>query len=118
MSYTIHHQNIQQLLIEIYKSQNGLDTGDLGNLFQIRNLNYSLRGEPSFLVPSVNTVLSDQNYLRYFGAAIWNSVPLIIRNSSSIAIFKEQINKWKPETCPCRLCQDYVKGLGFIKLTE
>ena len=25
-SYTIDHQNIQQLLIEIYKSQNGLDT--------------------------------------------------------------------------------------------
>ena len=74
-------------------------------LFKIRNLNYSLRGEPSFPVPSVNTVLSGQNSLRYFGAVIWNSVPLSITNSSSVAIFKEQIKNGSLK----HALADYVK---------
>ena len=28
--------------------------------------------------------------------------------------FKNKIEKWKPENCPCRLCNAYINNIGFV----
>ena len=35
-------------------------------------------------------------------------------NSASLAIFKQKIKSWTPVNYPCRLCLNYVEGVGFV----
>ena len=52
--------------------------------------------------------------VRHLGPKIWNIVPQNIRESSSLNEFKSLIKFWKPDTCPCRLCKNYIAQVGFI----
>ena len=70
------------------------------------------------LLSPVNTVLKGKNSLRYLGPILWNSLPLKIRDISKLTIFTTQIKKWKPEHCPCRLCADYIRDVGFVTIIE
>ena len=35
---------------------------------------------------------------------------------NSLSSFKEQIGKWHPENCLCRLRKPYIQNIGFINL--
>ena len=59
-SFTIHHQNIQLLAIEIYKAIHNLPGGNLGEFFARSNHNYNLRSESEQLLANVSTVLKDK----------------------------------------------------------
>ena len=111
-SFCIHHQNIHTLMIEIYKTLNNI-TDNTYNFFVRNNHNANLRSQPDLLIPSVKSVFKGKNSLRYFGSLTWNSVPIDIRKSESLSLFKEKIRNWKPE-CSCRLCKEYIKGAGYI----
>ena len=73
-TFTIHHQNIQSLAIEIYKAMNNLPGGDLSEFFVRNNHNYNLRARSELTIPSINTVFKGQNSISYFGSVIWNSI--------------------------------------------
>ena len=113
-SFTIHHQNIQLLAIEIYKAIHNLPGGNLSEFFVRNNHNYNLRSESELLLPNVNTVFKGQNSISYFGSVIWNSIPFELRKASSYQIFRSEIKRWRPTNCPCRLCKNYIGNLGFI----
>ena len=117
-SFCIHHQNIQTLAIEMYKINYGLAEGSFKDLFENmeEHRSYNLRSKSKFLTPSVNTESKGKNSIRYLGPIIWSSVPTEIRNAETIILFKKQIRKWKPENCPCKLCQHFVNGVGFVTL--
>ena len=53
--------------------------------------------------------------LRYLGPIIWNLVPENIKNFENVDKFRLAIRNWKPENCPCRLCQVYIDQLGFVE---
>ena len=112
-SFCIHHQNIHKLMIEIYKTLNDIDN-TYSNIFVRISHNVNLRSKPDLLIPSVNSVLKGKHSLRYFGSLMWNSLPINIRNSESLSIFKAKIKVWKPDNCTCRLCKEYLNGVGFI----
>ena len=114
-SFSIHHQNIQTLAIEIYKIFDGLSTSDYKEIFVFRSNNYNTRSNYDLAIPLVNTVLRGKNSLRYLGSIIWNSIPLNIRSVDSFNTFKSKICQWKPEGCQCRLCLNYVSGVGFMQ---
>ena len=113
-SFTIHHQNIQLLSIEIYKAIHNLPGGNLSEFFVRNNHNYNLRSESELLLPNVNTFFKGQNSISYFGSVIWNSIPLKLRKASSYQIFRSEINRWRPTNCHCRLCKNYIGNVGFI----
>ena len=48
------------------------------------------------------------------GAKIWNLSPRETKNSSSLTVFTNKIRMWTPEKCPCKLCQRYIKNVGYI----
>ena len=48
------------------------------------------------------------------GAKIWKSVPQERKSSPSLKTFKARIKVWK-RNCPCRLCKQCIKNLGYIK---
>ena len=41
-----------------------------------------------------------------------------LKNANSLEIFKSELKKWKPEHCPCCLCNLYVQNFGFIWKTK
>ena len=65
--------------------------------------------------------LAQKKYVQYriesvsnLAAKLWNLLPREIKNSSSLTVFKNKIRKWTPEKCPCKLCQTYIKNIGYI----
>ena len=95
-SFCIHHQNIQRLLIEIYKALHDISRNSLKELFVKRESTISLRSKPERVIPSINSVLKGKNSLRYFGSVIWNSLPIKIREVHSISSFVTKTKQWKP----------------------
>ena len=114
-SVTIHYRNIQKLGIEIYKVKNNLSPLLMHEIFPDRHYNGpNLRSQTEFELPHVNSVKNGRETLRFIGPKVWNIIPDSIKNSKSLSIFKNKIRNWIPENCPCRLCKDYVQGVGFI----
>ena len=115
-SVTIHHRNIQKVGIEVYKAKNNLSPIIMKEIFSDRNYNGpNLRSQTDYELPHVNTV-KGQLTLRFLGAKIWDIIPSSIKEASSLTIFKNKIKNWIPEDCPCKLCKDYVQGLGFVSI--
>ena len=54
------------------------------------------------------------NVQENLGLRIWNLFPDKLKQLADIHVFKEEVKKWKPENCPCRLCKTYIPHVGFI----
>ena len=118
-SFTIHHQNIQSLVIEMYKVVNDLSTTTFAKLFtKKQSSSLQLRSQAYFKIPRVRTELFGKNTLRYMGPVMWNTVPLEIRQVNSLNSFKKLIRKWKPIDSPCRLCKNYIADVGFLNICQ
>ena len=116
-SFTIHHQNIQSMLIEIYKSLNKVSAENFFDSlfeFKFRKSQFSLE----LKMPFCNLVCRGKNSIRYFGPQNWNSVPFEIRNATTLEDCSRKIKCWKPEECTCRLCMHYEREVDFVKVTE
>ena len=113
-SFSVHHCNIQTLVIEMYKIYIDISVPIFKDLFQLRNNGYCLRDNSYFQRVNVKSVYNGENSLRYFAPIIWDLVPTEIKNSDSLSIFIKRIRCWKPQFCPCRLCKVFVPQLGFL----
>ena len=117
-SVCIHHRNIQNLAIEMYKVKNGISPPLLNEIFEEREES-STRSGFTFVRPKVSTVYKGLNSLRNFGPIVWNTMlPNAIKSSTSLDQFKNSIKSWTPDNCLCRLCKDYVQGVGFTHITS
>ena len=38
----------------------------------------------------------------------------LLKRNNSVRVFKENVKKWIPTNCHCRLCKPFHAGLGFI----
>ena len=117
-SFCIHHQNIQRLLIEIYKALHDTSGNSLKEFFVKRESTISLRSKPELVIPSVNSILKGKISLRYFASVIWNSLPIEIREDHLISSFVTKIKQWKPIACPCTVCKSYIGRVGYIKISD
>ena len=115
-SLCIHHRNIQMVAIEMYKVKNNLGHEILNDLFR---LNPNPRAGRDFFRPNVNTVFMGEGSIRYFGPIVWNTMlPVNYKSITTLDKFRDEIKLWIPENCPCRVCKEYVQGLGFATLYE
>jgi hypothetical protein len=103
----------------MYKVFNGIAPPFMEDVFQrhhnalAENVSSNTRSKSNFYNPSnPRTVKHGLETLRNLGPKLWEMIPLDIRNSISLSVFKLKIKKWVPHSCPCRLCKDFVPGLG------
>ena len=83
------------------------------------NSNYNgpdIRTGKQFYQPKVKTTFKGQESLTYFAPKIWNMVPEEYKSLSSLDKFKNEIKTWKPSECPCRLCKNYIPGVGYMNV--
>ena len=67
-----------------------------------------------WVLPKVRTVNNGIETLKYRGPVVWNLIPDEIKMSKSLESFKDKIVNWKPQGCECRLCKEYIPGLGYL----
>ena len=106
----LSHNNCFSMAAEIYKVANDLSVGSFKDLFDFKD-KYTIH------IPLVNTELKGKNSIRYFGAVVWNAIPINIRTTKSLNGFKNRIKSWKPK-CPCQLGKTFLQEVGFINITE
>ena len=85
------------------------------DLFERKNINYNLCSQPDFVIPQVKSVYKGSNSLRYFGPIIWNLILKEIKNCDTLASFISKIRQWRPNSCPCRICKNFIANVGFIE---
>ena len=114
-SFTVHERNIQSLAIEMFKAKMKIGPSLLEDIFTLTEYNGpSLRSKSEFNRPNINTVHFGEDSLKYLGPLIWDLIPNGIKSIGNLEQFKSEVRKWSPEKCPCRLCKNYVEGLGYV----
>ena len=86
---SIHQKHLHFLATEIYKSVNNLNPQFMWNYFNFSTLpcRYGI------------------NSLLFRGASLWNNLPCIVKESHSVAKFKEKIKELENLTCSCVMCR-------------
>ena len=74
-------------------------------------------GENIFQTYNVKTVSWGTETLAHLGPKLWTIIPEDMK-SFSLSKFTQKIRKWRPKKCPCRLCKTYIKGLGFVSISD
>ena len=113
-SFTIHHRNLQQLAIEMYKVHMNLSPDIMQSIFQESSNPYNLRNKNPFKGHNVRTVYYGTETISFRGPKTWALVPAEIKASKSLEEFKSKVKAWKPVGCTCRLCKPYVHNIGFL----
>ena len=77
------------------------------------------RSGDTFDRPNVNSVKKGDRSLRSFGPIVWNTMlPDKLKQCKCLSEFQIAIKSWQPGNCPCELCKTYIKGLGYVTLSD
>ena len=68
----------------------------------------------NYEIPSTKTVSYGLESIRYLGPKIWKLVPDELKELKSLELFKQKVKSLKFEDCPCKLCKNYIHGVGYI----
>ena len=113
-SFSIHHRNIQTLVIEIFKFLSGLSSQNMNEVFQVKSpAAIYLRDKNELYSRNSKIVAYGTESVSFMVPKSWSIVPQELENSQSLYSFKNSIRKWKPN-CPCLLCKTYLQHVDFI----
>ena len=105
---------MKNMAVEIYKILNKMGPGYLSSLFEKSNVPYQLRDNNKLVQPLKRTTTFGIKSFAYFGAHLWNLLPLHIKESVSLYNFKSLVKKWSGPTCSCCVCSIVVWCFAFI----
>ena len=86
--FFMHHINIQSSAIELCKVKINLSNTITCDIFETRNLEYSLRSQIDSIRTRVNTSSFLLNSLKYLVTKIWDIVPYDIKPVGNLNLFK------------------------------
>ncbi len=90
--------------MEVFKSLHDLNPNFTKEMFNIKELKYSLRDSNIIYQPKFEKVTYGKNTFKYYGAHIWNLLPNEIKEIADILFFKSLIMTWKGPKCQCNMC--------------
>ena len=113
-SLVFHHRNIHQVAIEMFKLKHDLSPAFMKDIVSVKD--GECRTGDEFCRPNVNSVKKGCRSLRNYGPIVWNNMlPEKYKSCETLDEFKIAIKAWKPENCPCELCNPIIPGVGRIK---
>ena len=95
----VYRKCVKSTAIMMYKVRKGTAPSYVNELFNLQQSQYEMRDNDKFVLPNYNTISYGKSSLKYFGAKLWNSIPVDIKSSPSLSTFKTSVNKWLL-TCP------------------
>ena len=117
-SFTIHERNLQKLAIEVYKFKNGFGPDIMNDIFKTKTHNYDSRNDTIFVPKKINSVYNGTETVSYRAQKTWDIIPEGIKTLPTFTEFKKKIKNWRPNNCDCRLCKNYIQGIGFVAISE
>ena len=78
------------------------------------NERYNLRSGIHLASRNMHTAHFSTDAISSFGPKLWKLIPDKIKYASTLSAFKAKIKSWTINICSCRLCQIFVKDLGFV----
>ena len=91
-SFSIHHRNIQNLAIELYKFFHGLSPSIVKNIFHFKtDIPYNLRSSNDLYSRNPKTVKYGTEATSYLAPKIWSLVSNAIKSSKSLDVLKSKI---------------------------
>ena len=100
----VHKNNLQMIMIEIYKTINHLNPAYMWKFFIKKDVPYNLRSNELFKIPSVNFRRYGISPLSFRGSLLWNARSDEIKLATSINSFKKEIQQWDGRNCKCHIC--------------
>ena len=113
---TFHQRCINSLMIEVYKYLNGQWPDIMNDIFTLRENKYNLRNFQILKTENPRSLKCGLDAIPYRASQLWQQVPTDIREAVSLTLFKNLINTWKCEDCPCRSCKKFIQNVGYIWL--
>ena len=112
---TIHNSNIQKLMIEIFKIVNDISTPIMVDFFELRENSHNIRDFQALKNNRIKTVRYGQETISYRGPQLWSLLPTAIKSAENLILFKSKIKSWVASNCPCKICQTFIRGLGYVR---
>ena len=92
--------------MEICKVKMGLSTPITSDLFSlIENSSYNLRSSVTANRRNIRMGKFGFEIVSTIGAILWNDLTAELKNAESLKIFKQKINLWSQNDCPCKTCR-------------
>ena len=110
---TIHIRNLKFLLTEVYKFLNGLSPPIMNEVFQTNDCPYDLRNPRIPASKPKSTKKYGINTVAFKVPQIWQNIPLEIRLSESLSLFKSNIIHIQNLPCRCKICRSFIANLGY-----
>ena len=101
---TIHTKNLQNLMIERYKSFNQINPEYIWEFFIKKDVPYNLRIMELCKLPLVSSQRYGVNSLSFRGSLLWNTLNDELKLTSSLIKFKKGISSWNGRSCTCYIC--------------
>ena len=86
----------------------------MNEVFQTNDCPYDLRNPRILASKHKSTIKNGINTIAFKGAQIWQNIPLKIRNSESLSLFKANIKQIQSLPCRCKICRTFIANLGYI----
>ena len=80
--------------IEVYKCVNGLNPKYMNDMLVIRTNADRLRDSSRAIQPRFSSVGFGFKSFKYFGAKLWNVLPITVKRSDNLFIFKDRLTEW------------------------
>ena len=88
---SVHSYLEYALCIEVYKCLNNLNPDYLCSLFERKPQTYNMRDNYKIVQKKFNKIFSGYHSFTYYGAKIWNGLPIKLKSIETINDFKKQL---------------------------
>ena len=75
---------------------------------------FKINENGNWIIPKIRTEHNGKETIRYRGPITWNLLPSNLKSIESLETFKNEIVKWKPIGCTCKLCKIYIQDVGYL----
>ena len=111
-SVSIHERNVKILATEMFKVSENLAPPQMHEIFKLKDHpQYNLRYNSLFSRPFVKSVYKGTGSLSLLGPNIWDILPDTYKHIPDLNSFKVALKKWRPVSCPCKICKVSISTL-------
>ena len=111
---TIHHRNIQTLMIELFKIKYDLAPPIMDFLLNRRTICYNVRDLQEFQSEKKRTVFYGLETMSNRAPQLWAILLEDFKQRNTISLFKSDVRQCICNQCPCRLCKVFVPDLRYL----
>ena len=101
-------------MIEVYKYLHGLSPELITDIFTLRKNPYNIRNIRLFGSENSRSVRFGADAIAFRASQLWQKVPITMKDSSSLEIFKAQIKLWSCDDYLCNLCKRFIANVRYI----